>query len=193
MYPSLPKTMSKEPVLTYSHAKHEHFSDMILFTLAQGNADSLKCIRKKLYEPDFSDLTVIDFTTLAQGCKAYDEFIGKIKDVAETNLTYHGIAICTPTLSLTEDNGKGFYLENFHCQSKSCRIPHHYAYLSRQFDYVLVTDGRKHLRETEKQIHWLHLFLAISYMKLLVIYEATANLSIRQLFITRRKITCQQN
>lgn len=98
MYPSLPKTMSKEPVLTYSHAKHEHFSDMILFTLAQGNADSLKCIRKKLYEPDFSDLTVIDFTTLAQGCKAYDEFIGKIKDVAETNLTYHGIAICTPTL-----------------------------------------------------------------------------------------------
>lgn len=62
--------------------------------ILKGNADSLKCIRKKLYEPDFSDLTVVDFTTLAQGCKAYDEFIDKMKDVAETNLTYHGIAIC---------------------------------------------------------------------------------------------------
>ena len=31
--------------------------------------------------PEFSDLTVVDFSDLAQGCKTYDEFIEKMKDV----------------------------------------------------------------------------------------------------------------
>ncbi len=40
----------------------------------------------RLEEPKFSDLTVVDFPDLAQGCKTYDEFIEKIKDVSETEL-----------------------------------------------------------------------------------------------------------
>ena len=31
----------------------------------------------RLEEPKFSDLTVVDFPDLAQGCKTYDEFIEK--------------------------------------------------------------------------------------------------------------------
>ena len=54
----------------------------------------MKAIREKLYEPDFSDLTVVDFSNLAQSCKTYDEFIGKMKDVSEVDLNYFGIAIC---------------------------------------------------------------------------------------------------
>ncbi len=54
--------------------------------ILKGNADVIKAIREKLYEPEFSDL--------AQGCKTYDEFIGKIKDISETELNYFGIAIC---------------------------------------------------------------------------------------------------
>lgn len=54
----------------------------------------IKSIRKKLYEPEFSDLTVVDFSDLVQGCKTYDEFIEKMKDVSETELNYYGIAIC---------------------------------------------------------------------------------------------------
>ena len=42
--------------------------------ILKGNADIIKTIREKLYEPDFSDLTVVDFSDLAQGCKTYDEF-----------------------------------------------------------------------------------------------------------------------
>ena len=49
---------------------------------------------EKLYEPEFSDLTVVDFSDLAQGCKTYDEFIEKMKDVSERSLNYCGIAIC---------------------------------------------------------------------------------------------------
>lgn len=44
--------------------------------------------------PEFADLTVVDFSDLAQGCKAYDEFIEKMKLVSETELNYLGIAIC---------------------------------------------------------------------------------------------------
>ena len=39
-------------------------------------------------------MTVVDFSDLAQGCKTYDEFIEKMKDVSETELNYFGIAIC---------------------------------------------------------------------------------------------------
>ena len=62
--------------------------------ILKGNAESIKTIREKLYEPDFSDLTVVDFSDLAQGCKTYEEFVEKMKGVSEIDLNYLGIAIC---------------------------------------------------------------------------------------------------
>ena len=62
--------------------------------ILKGNVEVIKSIREKLYEPEFTDLTVVDFSDLAQGCKTYDEFIEKIKDVSETELNYYGVAIC---------------------------------------------------------------------------------------------------
>jgi len=62
--------------------------------ILKGNAESIKAIREKLYEPDFSDLTAVDFSDLAQGCKTYDEFIEKMTEVSEADLNYLGIAIC---------------------------------------------------------------------------------------------------
>ncbi len=62
--------------------------------ILKGNAESIKTIRERLYEPDFSDLTAVDFSDLAQGCKTYDEFIEKMNEVSEIDLNYFGIAIC---------------------------------------------------------------------------------------------------
>ena len=62
--------------------------------ILKGTAESMKVIREKLYEPEFSDVTVVDFSDLAQSCKAYDEFIEKMKAASETDLSYFGIAIC---------------------------------------------------------------------------------------------------
>lgn len=62
--------------------------------ILKGNAEIIKAIRQKLYEPEFSDLTVVDFSDLAQGCKTYDEFIEKMKVVSENSLNYFGVAIC---------------------------------------------------------------------------------------------------
>lgn len=62
--------------------------------ILKGSMESIKTIRERLYEPDFVDLTVVDFSDLAQGCKTYDEFIEKMKEVSETDLNYFGVAIC---------------------------------------------------------------------------------------------------
>lgn len=62
--------------------------------ILKGNAESMQMIREKLYEPEFSDLTVVDFSDLAQGCKTYDAFIEKMTLMSETELRYLGIAIC---------------------------------------------------------------------------------------------------
>ena len=43
---------------------------------------------------EFQELTAVDFSDLAQGCKTYDEFIGKMEQVPENALQYFGVAIC---------------------------------------------------------------------------------------------------
>lgn len=60
----------------------------------KGSTEIIKSIREKLYQPEFADLTVVDFSDLAQGCKTYGEFIEKMKMVSEADLNYFGIAIC---------------------------------------------------------------------------------------------------
>lgn len=62
--------------------------------ILKGNNSILKELRKKLYEPEFSDLTVVDFSDVAQGCNTYDDFIIKISGVPESELKYYGVAIC---------------------------------------------------------------------------------------------------
>lgn len=60
----------------------------------KGSTETIKEIREKLYQPDFQDLTVVDFSDLAQGCKTYDELIEKMGHVPESRLQYFGLAIC---------------------------------------------------------------------------------------------------
>lgn len=62
--------------------------------ILKGDTESIKVLRERLYEPEFSDVTVVDFSDLAQGCKTYDEFIEKMKDAPERDLNYFGIAMC---------------------------------------------------------------------------------------------------
>lgn len=62
--------------------------------ILKGNTEILKTLRTKLFKPQFSELTVVDFSDLAQGCKTYNEFIGKMANTPEATLNYIGIAIC---------------------------------------------------------------------------------------------------
>lgn len=62
--------------------------------ILKGTPELIKEIREKLYQSEFQDLAVVDFSDLAQGCKTYDEFIGKMAGVPESSLQYFGLAIC---------------------------------------------------------------------------------------------------
>lgn len=62
--------------------------------ILRGSTEDIKAIREKLYQPEFMDLTVVDFSDLAQGCKTYSEFIEKMGRVDESSLQYFGVAIC---------------------------------------------------------------------------------------------------
>ena len=62
--------------------------------ILRGTWPDIKQIREKLYQPEFQDLTVVDFSDLAQSCKTYDEFMEKMGRVSESDLQYLGVAIC---------------------------------------------------------------------------------------------------
>lgn len=74
--------------------KHTHLG-IIEFPvpILRRSPESIKALREKLYEPDFQALTV-DFSDLAQSCKTYDEFIGRMAQVPESTLQYFGVAVC---------------------------------------------------------------------------------------------------
>ena len=60
----------------------------------KGTPEFLRSLRETLYGPDFQDLTVVDFSDLAQGCKTYGEFVGKMGETEGDALQYFGLAIC---------------------------------------------------------------------------------------------------
>ncbi len=62
--------------------------------ILKGDTERLKELRAKLFEPPFSELTVVDFSSLAQSCKTYREFIGKMARCRGEELQYIGLAIC---------------------------------------------------------------------------------------------------
>lgn len=88
----LPETVGVD-VIDQSGNKHLGIIEFPI-PILRGTSETIKLIRQKLYAPDFQDLTVVDFSDLAQSCKTYCEFIDKISRVSESALQYFGIAIC---------------------------------------------------------------------------------------------------
>ncbi|HCT90614.1 MAG TPA: DUF2000 domain-containing protein [Lachnospiraceae bacterium] len=60
----------------------------------KGSVSVIRQLRERLWEPDFEELTVVDFSDLAQSCKTYGEFIEKMARVPEAELQYLGLVIC---------------------------------------------------------------------------------------------------
>lgn len=62
--------------------------------ILKSSAQALGELRKKLYAPEFADLTVVDFSDLAQGCKEYGDFLEKMAAAQGDSLQYLGLAVC---------------------------------------------------------------------------------------------------
>ncbi|WP_313155038.1 DUF2000 domain-containing protein [Lacrimispora sp.] len=67
--------------------------------------EEIKKIREKLYDDNFSDVLCVDFTDVAQGCKSYEEFIGKISCVPLDDLKYMGVCLCGPKKKVNKLTG----------------------------------------------------------------------------------------
>lgn len=71
----------------------------------KASCDTIKAVRERLYRPEFQELTVVDFSDLAQGCRTYDEFIQKMGQASEETLEYLGVAICGPKKKVNQLTG----------------------------------------------------------------------------------------
>lgn len=73
--------------------------------ILKGNVEIINEIRQKLYQPEYEELTAVDFSDLAQSCKTYDEYVGKMARTEKKTLNYLGIAICGPKKKVNKLTG----------------------------------------------------------------------------------------
>ena len=57
------------------------------------DSKKLQELRTKLYEEAYEELIVIDFSSLAQSCKIYEEYTKKMSETKRGDLVYWGVAI----------------------------------------------------------------------------------------------------
>ena len=62
--------------------------------ILKASKERIRTIREQLYQPQFSGLTVVDFSDVAQSCNVYDEYIKKAAEVEEKDHVYYGVGIC---------------------------------------------------------------------------------------------------
>lgn len=58
--------------------------------------EGIRQLRERLYEPPFREVTAVDFSDLAQSCKTYGEFTGRMAQTGEGSLRYLGLGLCGP-------------------------------------------------------------------------------------------------
>lgn len=66
---------------------------MLPVTMLRGDAEMLKSLRLRLYDAEFSDLIVVDFSDIAQSCNIYSEYAAKAAVTAAQAHHYFGVAI----------------------------------------------------------------------------------------------------
>lgn len=71
----------------------------------KASCGTIKAVRERLYQPEYQELTVVDFSGLAQGCRTYDEFIRKMGQASAETLEYLGVAICGPKKQVNQLTG----------------------------------------------------------------------------------------
>lgn len=82
-----------ETVLDQSGNAHLGIVEFPVPVLKAG-PEHIKALREKLYQPEFQDVTAVDFSDLAQGCKTYGEFQEKMAQTPEQTLQYYGLVLC---------------------------------------------------------------------------------------------------
>lgn len=62
-------------------------------SMLKGSEELLEDLRLRLFEPEFSELTVVDFSDVAQKINVYEEYVQKAAETPEREHAYYGIAL----------------------------------------------------------------------------------------------------
>ncbi len=60
----------------------------------KADGETIDALRRRLYEPEFAGLTVVDFSDVAQSCNVYDDYVRKAAGAEESGFHYFGLGIC---------------------------------------------------------------------------------------------------
>ena len=75
-------------------SNHKHLGIVTIpVPILNGSSDALRNLRAQLLHSDFSDVAVVDFSDVAQGCRTYDEYIQKFSTADAQAYAYLGIAL----------------------------------------------------------------------------------------------------
>ena len=66
---------------------------MYPISMLKGDESLLKELRLRLFEPEFSALTAVDFSDVAQKINVYADFVQKSAETPESEHHYYGIAL----------------------------------------------------------------------------------------------------
>lgn len=67
--------------------------------------EKLKTIRQQLFDSYYDDVTIVDFSDIAQSCKVYEEYIEKAANANESEFIYFGIGLCGPKKKVNKLTG----------------------------------------------------------------------------------------
>ena len=84
--------MLGEDVTDASGKTHAGIS-MHPISMLKGDEVLLRELRLRLFEPEFSGLTVVDFSDVAQKINVYADFVQKAGETQERDHSYYGIAL----------------------------------------------------------------------------------------------------
>lgn len=73
--------------------------------ILKSSAETIQEIRNIIQKVEYSSLTAVDFTDLAQGCRTYDEYIEKMALASDDSLKYFGIGLCGPKKKINRLTG----------------------------------------------------------------------------------------
>ncbi|GCF93504.1 hypothetical protein NRIC_13950 [Enterococcus florum] len=93
-----------ERVLDQTGHTHQGIIE-IPIPILKGDRACLKELRSFLYDPQFSALTVVDFFDVAQGCKTYEEYVEKMKQIPEADIDYFGLTLMGPKKQVNKLTG----------------------------------------------------------------------------------------
>lgn len=62
--------------------------------ILKGDRALLRDLRERLFTEEFSGLLAVDFSDVAQRCRAYDEYVGGAAAAFPEEFSYYGLAIC---------------------------------------------------------------------------------------------------